>query len=59
MKSEREIYEIAGKMRIGAASITELQYFLEYTTVLEQMVREASDDDFFGTEGWKHFIGWD
>ena len=56
---ERKINEIRGKMLVGHASIEELQTFLNYTVVLESLVEDASNDDFYGTEGWKHHIGWD
>jgi len=59
IKSEREINMIRGKMAVGHASVDEIRDFLYYVTHLEQFVEEASDEDFYGTEGWKHRIGWD
>ena len=59
VKSEREINMIRGKMLVNAATRDELHDFLTYVTALEVMVEEASRDDFYGTEGWSHRLGWD
>ena len=56
---EREIDMIRGKMLVGAATPGELQSFLFYVSLIEGFVEEASDSDFYGTEGWRHSIGWD
>ena len=56
---EREIDMIRGKMLVNAASKEELHTFLFYVTALECLVDEASMEDFYGTEGWRHAIGWD
>ena len=57
VKTERELDMIRGKMLVNAATQEELHAFLEYVNVLEGLVDEASDQDFFGTEGWRHNIG--
>ena len=59
VKSQREIDMIRGKMLVNAASQEELYDFLKYVSVLEILVEEASIEDFYGTEGWEHRIGWD
>lgn len=55
---ERELDIIRGKMLIGAASKEELYFFLTYVNTLESLVEEASIEDFYGTGGWRHRIGW-
>lgn len=58
-KPEREIDMIRGKMLVNGATQKELHDFLLYVTHLEGLVDEASDEDFWGSEGWRHQIGWD
>ncbi len=57
--SRREIDMIRGKMIAGVASVEELHTFLEFVNELEAMVEEASMEDFYGSEGWEHRLGWD
>lgn len=57
--SERELNMIRGKMLVAAATPEELRAFLSYVTLLESLVEEASNEDFYGTEGWRHRVGWD
>ena len=38
---------------VGAASNEELLDFLEYVSAIEALVEEASNEDFYGTEGWR------
>ena len=59
VRSEREIDMIRGKMLVAAATAKELQDFLVYVQILETLVDQASNEDFYGTEGWRHLIGWD
>jgi hypothetical protein len=58
-KTERELNEIRGKLQTGSANCEDIEKFLAYTEVVEELVEEASGEDFYGTEGWKHRIGWD
>ena len=57
--TERELNIAMGKLLVGHGKIEDAKIVLDYTTTLEILVKEASDEDFFGTEGWKHRIGWD
>lgn len=57
--SERELNIIRGKMLVAAASREECHDFLRYVTFLEGLVEDASSEDFYGTEGWRHLAGWD
>ena len=58
MTPEKELNIIRGKMMINAATQYETDKILEYINTLEALVEEASDADFYGTEGWRHRIGW-
>lgn len=59
LKTERELNIIRGKMIVAAATPAELSDFLFYVSKLEELVEEASNEDFYGTEGWEHRLGWD
>lgn len=54
---ERKLDEIRGKMLVNAATQKELHDFLRYVLALEGLVEDASADDYFGTEGWRHYLG--
>jgi len=58
VRPENEIDIIRGKMLVNAATQEELHDFLRYITTLESLVEEASQEDFYGTEGWRHRLGW-
>jgi len=58
LRTERELDMIRGKMLVNAATQDELHDFLRYVSVLESLVEDASMEDFYGTEGWRHHIGW-
>jgi hypothetical protein len=55
--SEKELNMIRGKMIVGKASIEEVRNFLEYVSIIEGLVEYASEQDFYGTEGWRHWVG--
>jgi len=57
LRKEKDLDMIRGKMLVGHASIEELQDFLFYVSALEGLVEDASIEDFYGTEGWRHSIG--
>ena len=59
LKTERELDMIRGKMLVAKATVEELQAFLFYVTELESLVEEASAEDLYGTDGWRHRLGWD
>lgn len=54
--NEQAINLIRGKMLIAMATPAEVQAFLRYVIELEVMVQAASDEDFFGSEGWRHRV---
>lgn len=53
----RKLDEIRGKMLVAKATADELQNFLNYVGALEGLVEQASMEDFYGTEGWQHYLG--
>ena len=59
VKSERELNVIRGKLMAGHASTRDIMDFLTYVSALELLVEEASNRDFYGTEGWTRRLGWD
>ncbi len=44
------------KVRIEDMTIEQLRYFLK---LLIEKLNELDNDDFFGTEGWRHFMGFE
>lgn len=58
LKSERDINIIRGKMLVAQATQEECHDFLRYVSALEMLVEEASNEDFYGTEGYEHRLGW-
>lgn len=59
LKSISELDTTRGKMMVGHATTAEVMDFLTYVSALESLVQEASDEDFYGTEGWEHRLGLD
>jgi hypothetical protein len=56
--SEKEYNRIVGKLAINLDK-EEWNDFLNVLNKFEELLEIADEDDFFGTEGWKHYIGWD
>jgi len=56
MKTEKELNIIRGKMSVGKANETEILEFMEYVDKLEELVEQASNEDFYGTQGWKYTV---
>jgi hypothetical protein len=51
---------ILGKVSGGGALTTEEYTILaDYIYDLENLLDEADEDDYFGTEGWRHRLGLD
>lgn len=44
---------------VGHQTQQELVDFLQIIQQFESMLDEADEDDYFGTEGWRHRLGWD
>jgi hypothetical protein len=56
VKSSREINIIRTKILVGDANKEDIQDFLYYVSLVESLVEEASDEGFYGTEGWRKRI---
>ncbi len=54
--TEREINIIRGKAIVGKASPVELMQVFGHYDLIESRMDELDGDDFFGTEGWRHFF---
>jgi hypothetical protein len=57
--TKEEFYEVKGKMIVGKATPKEVSDFLHVVEQVFEMVEEASCEDFYGTEGYQHQLGWD
>lgn len=56
--TEKQLNTIRGKSLVGHASPKEILSVFEHLDTLEEKLTEADDDDFFGTEGWRHWVGY-
>ena len=52
--TESELNYIRGKARVGAASIDEIRSVFIHLDYLEMQLESLDNEDFFGTEGWRH-----
>ena len=57
MLSSRELNTIRGKASVGHATTTEIMSVFQHLDELEMQFEELDNEDFFGTEGWRHFFG--
>lgn len=55
--SEREVNMLAGKSLAGAMTREDQLRLCEHLTLLYHALDEKDDEDFFGTEGWRHHFG--
>lgn len=55
--SDKEMNTIRGKAMVGHATPQELMEVFGHIDTLEAKMNEVEEDDFFGTEGWRHFFG--
>jgi hypothetical protein len=56
MITEKQVNTIRGKMSVGKASIEEIEEFLKYVAEIEKLVEQASNEDFYGTQGWQYIV---
>lgn len=52
--TERELHIIRGKASVGHATPKEILSAFEHYELLEMELDKWSDEDTFGTEGWRH-----
>lgn len=55
--SDREVNMFTGKALVGALTANEQLMVMEHLTLLYHALGEKDDEDFFGTEGWRHHFG--
>jgi len=55
---ENDVNKIKGKLEVNKASQEEILNFLEYVNKLENLLEEADEDDYYGTEGYRRRLGW-
>lgn len=58
MISEKQYHIILGKISDKISS-EDFENLVEVLQKFESLLFIADEDDFFGTEGWKHYIGWE
>ncbi len=57
--TEKEINIIRGKAMVGPIEGKEVLQLFDIFDQLEQMLDEADQDDYFGTQGWRYHFGWE
>ena len=55
--TERELNIIRGKASVGKASPSEMLQVFAHYDLIEMQMDEMDGEDFFGTEGWRHYFG--
>lgn len=67
--TEKQMVHIAAKLgeaigrcedrQVAKAASVALSSLFEHITALEELLYQADEEDFFGTEGWRHRLGID
>lgn len=56
--SDRELNIIRGKVIVGGATLAEVLKVFGHIDKLEAKLDDTDEEgDFYGTEGWRHFLG--
>ena len=55
--TEQERNIIRGKVLVGHASRDEMLSIFGHYDLIEDKMDEMDGDDYFGSEGWRHFFG--
>ncbi len=56
--SAKELNTIRGRIDAGKISISDAEKLIDHIDTLEEKMAEVEVDDFFGTEGYRHFFGY-
>ena len=56
--SDKELNTIRGKALVGHATPQEIAQVFGHIDTIESKMEEIECDDFFGTEGYRHFFGY-
>lgn len=59
VNSEKKYNILLGKLAVGELTQEERSDLIETIQTFEELLDEADRDDYFGTEGWRHRLGWD
>ena len=59
IQTDKTMNIIRGKSLVGHATVRDIKLLFEHIDALEMFLDEHDEDDFFGTEGWRHAIGLD
>ena len=57
--SDVNIGRIIGRMQTGTTTQLDAETLFSYIRQLWELLDEADQDDFYGTEGWRHRLGLD
>jgi len=57
MISEKEFNILCGKLLGGDLTQEDKKNLMLVISTFEELLDEADSDDFFGTEGWREYIG--
>ena len=55
--TQKEINIIRGKVEVGKAKPKDILRVFDHWDLMEDTMNGMERDDFFGTEGWRHFFG--
>jgi len=55
--TQRKLNIIRGKAMVGHATPKEILSVFEHLDAMERKLDDLDPEDFFGTEGWRHFFG--
>ncbi len=56
-QDDKTINIIRGKNLVAATSKKDIDKLFEHIDALEMLLEEADGEDFFGSEGWRHYLG--
>lgn len=57
--NESEFDRFIGYLEAYMADDDRVEKFIECIGEMQSMLDDADQDDYFGSEGWRHRIGWD
>jgi hypothetical protein len=57
--TDKELNIIRGKVMVGGATIAEILSVFGHLDAMEDKLDELDEQDFMGTEGWRHYLGLD
>jgi hypothetical protein len=55
--SEKQVNIYTGKAQVGALSKEEQLALVNHIDALERKLTELDEEDYFGTDGWRHIFG--